>query len=71
MEYKYVPKSCVGKDARFEGHVVLKGLDFDRKMDLLEKMHEQGIDFHNIENMKDKPFEMMKVVRKLVKDTAD
>ena len=71
MEYKYIPKACQGKDAKFDGHVMLEGFEFDAKMAALEKLHEEGIDFMKMAEMKDQPFEVMKIMRRLVNETKD
>ena len=72
MEYKYVPKQCEGPEASFEGYVMLKGLDFDKKMELLEQLSSEGLDFANIAEIAEKePGKMLGVLRRLVSETKD
>lgn len=41
--YDYTPKLCEGDDALFDGTIKLKGLHFEKKMELLETMEKEGI----------------------------
>lgn len=72
MEYDYTPKACQGEEAKFSGKVRLKGLDFDKKMEMLETLSAEGMDLSKAKEQAEKdPMSMMKLMRKLVRDSGD
>ena len=72
MQYEYTPKQCSG-DGNFEGKVTLKGLHFEKKMDMLEKLEKQGMSFSELTNMEDSasndPMKAMKIMKGFVVET--
>lgn len=71
MQYEYTPKLCV--DGDFEGKVVIKGLHFEKKMDMLEKLEKEGVSFSDLAHMdeqsKQDPMKAMKIMKGFVVET--
>lgn len=55
MEYKYIPDVCKGEDAEFEGHIMLKGLHFDKRMELMDEMNANKSNISDMQGLAKNP----------------
>ena len=58
MEYKYIPDVCKGEDAEFEGHIMLKGLHFDKRMELMDEMNANKSNISDMQGLAKNPENM-------------